>query len=105
MVEESISGGQRPRGLDGTPAGLKKADGTQVWPVEAAAARWSKDNPVDFRYTTGSCPVDVQCVVIEQATLHTSFGGPNSAARRQNVVCHEMGRALGLKHGRRRVPA
>ena len=111
-----------------TTAGLKNADGTQVWPVKAAAARWSKDNPVD-RYTTGSCPADVQCVVIEQAeladptvgltatssvgadiksssvALDTSFGRTNSAARHQNVVCHEMGRALGLKHGRRRAPA
>jgi predicted Zn-dependent protease len=31
-------------------------------------------------------------------TLDTSFGRTNSAARRQNVVCHEMGHALGLKH-------
>jgi predicted Zn-dependent protease len=102
-------------------AGVKK-DGKQVWPVKAAAERWSKDNPVDIRYTTQGCPANVQCVVIKQAkvaapavaitattfvgadirsaniTLDTTFGSKNSAARRQNVVCHEMGHALGMKH-------
>lgn len=102
-------------------AGVKK-DGKQVWPVEAAAERWSKGNPVDLRYTTKGCPANVQCVTITQAkvkapavgvtatafvgadikssniTLDKSFGSKNSAARRQNVVCHEMGHALGLKH-------
>lgn len=105
-----------------TTAGLKKSDGSPVWPVKAAAARWSKDNPVDFRYTTKGCPTKVQCVTVRQAeldaptvglaatasvsanitasnvTLDTTFGRTNSAARRQNVVCHEMGHALGLKH-------
>jgi hypothetical protein len=103
-------------------AATKKADGTQVWPVKAVAARWSKDNPVDIRYTTKGCPVNVQCVTVSQKelaspavgltntssvgadirssriTLDTTFGRTNSAARRQNVVCHEMGHSLGLKH-------
>lgn len=105
-----------------TTSGLKKSDGTQVWPVKTAAARWSKDNPVDIRYTNKGCPANVQCVTIRQSeladptvgttattfvgadiktanvTLDTTFGKKNSAARRQNVVCHEMGHALGLKH-------
>jgi hypothetical protein len=104
-----------------TTAGLKKSDGQQVWPVKAAAARWSKGG-VDVRYTSTGCPKDVQCVVIRQSelndptvgltatsvagsvikassiTLDTTFGRKNSAPRRQNVVCHEMGHALGLKH-------
>lgn len=105
-----------------TTAAVKKADGTQTWPVKAAAARWSKGNPVDIRYTSTGCPANVQCVTIRQSeladptvgltttttgggviktsnvTLDTTFGRKNSAARRQNVVCHEMGHALGLKH-------
>ncbi len=105
-----------------TTAHLKKSDGTQVWPVKAAAARWSKGNPVDFRYTTTGCPKGAQCVTVKQAeladptvgvaatsyvgadikasniTLDTTFGRKNSAARRQNVVCHEMGHSLGLQH-------
>jgi hypothetical protein len=105
-----------------TTAGVKKADGTQTWPVKAAAKRWSKGNPVDIRYTTTGCPANVQCVTIRQSelddptvglaatttagadiktsnvTLDTTFGRKSSAARRQNVVCHEMGHALGLKH-------
>lgn len=103
-------------------AGVHKKDGTQVWPVKAAAARWSQGNPVEIRYTTKACPAEVQCVTVRQAelaaptvglaatasvgadittsdiTLDTTFGRKNSAARRQNVVCHEMGHALGLKH-------
>jgi hypothetical protein len=105
-----------------TTAGLKKSDGTQVWPVKAAAARWSKDGAVDVRYTSTGCPAKVQCVTIRQSelddptvgvtatsvagstitasniTLDTTFGRKNSAARRQNVVCHEMGHSLGMKH-------
>jgi hypothetical protein len=105
-----------------TTAGLKKSDGQQIWPVKAAAARWSKGGAVDVRYTSTGCPKDVQCVIIRQSelddptvgltatsvvgpvikasniTLDTTFGRKNSAARRQNVVCHEMGHALGLKH-------
>jgi len=105
-----------------TTAGLKKSDGTQVWPVKTAAAAWSKGNPVDIRYTTKGCPTNVQCVTIKQSeladptvgqavttsagadikssniTLDTTFGRKNSAARRQNVVCHEMGHSLGLEH-------
>jgi hypothetical protein len=103
-------------------AGLKKSDGQQVWPVKAAAARWSKGGAVEIRYTSKGCPTNVQCVTIRQSelddptvglaatkivgsdikasavTLDTTFGRKNSAARRQNVVCHEMGHALGLKH-------
>jgi hypothetical protein len=103
-------------------ASVKKTDGTQVWPVKTVAARWSKSNPVEFRYTSKGCPANVQCVTVKQAeladptvglaetasagvdiksskiTLDTSFGKKNSAARRQNVVCHELGHALGLKH-------
>lgn len=103
-------------------ASIKKSDGTQVWPVKTVAARWSKDNPVEFRYTSKGCPANVQCVTVKQSelpdpavglattgsvgaditssaiTLDTTFGRKNSAARRQNVVCHEMGHALGLKH-------
>jgi hypothetical protein len=105
-----------------TTSGLKKTDGTQVWPVKTVAAAWSKDNPVDIRYTTKGCPTNVQCVTIKQSeladptvgqavttsagadikssniTLDTTFGRKNSAARRQNVVCHEMGHSLGLEH-------
>ncbi|MCA1473396.1 hypothetical protein I6F09_36950, partial [Bradyrhizobium sp. IC3195] len=92
-----------------TTAGVKKS-GSQTWPVKSAAARWSKSNPVDIRYTTKGCPAKVQCVTIRQAelagstvgvaettavgadirsskiTLDTTFGRTNSAARRQNVV-------------------
>ena len=105
-----------------TTAGLKKSDGTQVWPVKTAAARWSKGNPVEIRYTTKGCPSAVQCVTVRQPeladptvgvavttaagadirsshiTLDTTFGRKNSSARRQNVVCHEMGHSLGLEH-------
>jgi len=104
-----------------TTAGLKKS-GQQVWPVKAAAAQWSRGGAVDVRYTSTGCPKNVQCVTVRQSelkdptvgvtatssvgsdiksssiTLDTTFGSKNSAARRQNVVCHEMGHALGLKH-------
>ncbi len=101
---------------------LKKADGSPVWPVHAAAERWDDDNPVDFRYTTKACPKGYQCVVVRQAelaspavgsattgragaditsstvVLDTTFGRVNSANRRRNVVCHELGHSLGLAH-------
>ncbi|WP_375431323.1 matrixin family metalloprotease [uncultured Friedmanniella sp.] len=105
-----------------TTAGLKKADGTPVWPVKAAAERWDNDNPVDYRYTAKPCPAGAQCVVVKQqelagntvgsavtgsigtelvsatVTLDKTFGARNSATRRRNVACHELGHALGLAH-------
>ena len=103
-------------------AALKKTDGSPVWPVAAAALRWSVGNPVDLRYTVKGCPTDSQCVTVSQAemadptagltatgfiggdikssnvTLDTTFGRTQSADRRRNVVCHELGHALGLAH-------
>jgi hypothetical protein len=103
-------------------ASLKKADGSPVWPVAAAAQRWSAGNPVDLRYTTKGCPSNSQCVTVRQAemaaptagltatgfaggdikssnvTLDTTFGRKESAAKRRNVVCHELGHSLGLTH-------
>jgi hypothetical protein len=103
-------------------AGIKKSDGTQVWPVRAAAARWATGNPVDFRYTTKGCPANSQCVIVRQGTLGApavgvtvtttvgqkitsskitldkTFGRTNDSAHRRNVVCHELGHSLGLKH-------
>ena len=103
-------------------AAIKKADGAPVWAVRAAAARWAVGNPVDFRYTTKPCLTGVQCVVVRQAelaapaigsasigsagtditsvtvVLDTTFGRTNGSARRRNVVCHELGHSLGLKH-------
>lgn len=105
-----------------TTAKLLKTDGTPVWPVRAAAERWDNDNPVDFRYTTKPCPAGVQCVVVRQqelaapavgsaatgsvgtdlvaatVILDTTFGRTNTATRRRNVVCHELGHTLGLSH-------
>jgi len=103
-------------------ADLRKSDGSPVWPVHAAAERWDDGNPVDFRYTTTGCPINSQCVTVHQAemaaptvgltvttfvgadiktsnvTLDTTFGRTESAARRRNLVCHELGHALGLAH-------
>ena len=103
-------------------AGIKKSDGSPVWPVYAAAERWDNDNPVNFRYTTKSCPRGSQCVTVRQSelpapaagttttvsvgddirsskvVLDTTFGRTSSYSRRRNVVCHELGHALGLKH-------
>lgn len=105
-----------------TTAQVKRADGAPRWPVSAAAERWDNDNPVDFRYTTMPCPAGSQCVTVRQSelatptvgvtaisrvgasiksvtvTLDTTFGRTNTNARRRNVVCHELGHALGLKH-------
>jgi Matrixin len=105
-----------------TTSRLKKTDGSPVWAVNAAAARWAGNNPVDFRYTTHGCPSGSQCVTVRQSelaspavgvtsigrvgasirsvtiVLDTTFGRTNSSARRRNVVCHELGHALGLKH-------
>ena len=105
-----------------TTAALKEKDGSPVWPVRAAAERWDDGNPVDFRYTTTGCPTDAQCVTVKQAeladpaagttatafvgadikssdvTLDTTFGRKNAAAKRRNVVCHELGHSLGLQH-------
>ncbi len=101
---------------------IKKSDGTPVWPVRAAAERWSAGNPVDFRYTTAACPANSQCVTVRQSelaaptvgvtsisrvgtdiksvsiVLDTTFGRTNTSAKRRNVTCHELGHALGLKH-------
>lgn len=103
-------------------AKLKKSDGTPVWPVKAAAERWDNGNPVDFRYTTTGCPQNAQCVIVKQAelssptvgvtsiarvgtdikavtiVLDTTFGKTNTAAKRRNVTCHELGHSLGLQH-------
>lgn len=105
-----------------TTSRIKRTDGAPYWPVSAAAERWDNDNPVDFRYTTKPCPKGSQCVTVRQAelasptvgvtaigrvgadiksvtvTLDTTFGRTNTSARRRNVVCHELGHALGLKH-------
>jgi hypothetical protein len=105
-----------------TTSAIKQADGSPRWPVRAAAERWAKGNPVDFHYTTKGCPKGSQCVVVKQAELaspavgttatsisgvnitsatiilDTTFGRTNSAAHRQNVVCHELGHSLGLQH-------
>jgi hypothetical protein len=105
-----------------TTSRIKRSDGAPLWPVSAAAERWDDDNPVDYRYTTKPCPTGSQCVTVRQAelasptvgatvigrvgtdirsatvTLDTTFGRTNSNARRRNVVCHELGHALGLQH-------
>lgn len=105
-----------------TTAGIKKADGSPVWPVRAAAERWDDGNPVDFRYTTRGCPAKSQCVIVRQKelasptvgvtsigrigtnirsvtiVLDSTFGRTNTVAKRRNVTCHELGHALGLKH-------
>lgn len=105
-----------------TTSQIKRADGAPRWPVSAAAERWDDGNPVDFRYTTKPCPKGSQCVTVRQSelaaptvgvtaigrvgtdirsatvTLDATFGRTNTNARRRNVVCHELGHALGLKH-------
>ena len=105
-----------------TTAKIKKSDGTQVWPVKAAAERWDDGNPVDFRYTTTGCPKNAQCVIVKQSelaapavgvtsigrvgtdiksvtiVLDTTFGRTNGSAKRRNVTCHELGHSLGLQH-------
>jgi hypothetical protein len=105
-----------------TTSKLKEKNGTPVWAVKAAAERWSAGNPVEFRYTTTGCPKDSQCVTVRQAelaapaagvtatgfsgadikssnvTLDTTYGKKNNEAKRRNVVCHELGHSLGLKH-------
>lgn len=105
-----------------TTSAIKKADGSPVWPIRAAAERWDDGNPVDFRYTTQGCPAKSQCVIVRQKelasptvgvttiarlgtdiktvtiVLDTTFGRTNSAAKRRNVTCHELGHSLGLKH-------
>ena len=103
-------------------AKLHTSDGSAVWAVSAAAERWDNGNPIDFRYTTKGCPANAQCVIVKQAelaaptvgvtsiafvgsdikavtiTLDTTFGRTNNAARRRNVICHELGHSLGLQH-------
>jgi hypothetical protein len=105
-----------------TTANLRLANGSPLWPVRAAAARWSAGNPVAFRYTTKPCPAGSQCVVVRQAELAApavgstatarvgntitsstvildrTFGKTTSATHRQNVVCHELGHSIGLGH-------
>ena len=105
-----------------TTSAIKKKNGSPWWPVKAAADRWDNDNPVEFRYTTQRCPAGSQCVTVRQSelaaptvgvtttsrvgadirsatiVLDTTFGRTNTSARRRNVVCHELGHALGLKH-------
>jgi hypothetical protein len=101
---------------------IDKKDGSPVWPVYKAAELWDNGNPVDYRYTTKGCPADAQCVIVKQAelaapavgvttiarvgtdiksatiVLDTTFGRTNTAARRRNVICHELGHSLGLQH-------
>jgi Matrixin len=105
-----------------TTSGIRQADGSPRWPVHAAADRWAKGNPVDFRYTTKPWPKGAQCVVVKQSELaspavgttatatvgvnitsstiilDTTFGRTNNSAHRRNVVCHELGHSLGLNH-------
>jgi len=105
-----------------TTSKIKAKDGSPLWPVYAAAERWDDANPVDFRYTTTGCPTGSQCVTVRQAelaapaagvtatgfvgadirssnvTLDTTFGKVNNYDKRRNVVCHELGHSLGLKH-------
>lgn len=105
-----------------TTSKIKAKDGTPLWPVKATAERWDDGSPVDFRYTTTGCPKGAQCVTVRQAelaapaagvtatgfvgadikssnvTLDTTFGKKNNFDKRRNVVCHELGHSLGLKH-------
>lgn len=105
-----------------TTSAIKKSDGSPVWPVYAAAERWDNGNPVDFIYTTKGCRSGYQCVTVRQVelappaagktatgfsgsnitsskvTLDTTFGRTNTYDKRRNVVCHELGHSLGLKH-------